>query len=105
MFKSKLNIDFIFKLKTKLINNEKNIKNEYIKIVNISRVIFVFIIQLLYDNNVRLNSTLMQKFLILDSELDNQEKNEVKEKLLSHNKIREEVDTSKKINLRSLGLI
>jgi hypothetical protein len=73
------------------------VSQEYIQIVNYARIIFVYIIQLLYDNNVRLNNNLVQKFLVMDSELDSQERKEVSSKILSYDFVKSRVDTNKRI--------
>jgi hypothetical protein len=74
-----------------------NIENEYINLVNISRVIYVYIIQLLYDKNIKLNGNVIQKFLVQDSELDLEEKGVVRNKLVKYNDINRIMDISKKI--------
>jgi hypothetical protein len=84
-------------LKKKLAKKDSNIASDYIKILNYARVIFVYIIQLLYDHNVKLNDNLIGKFLTLDSELDRQEKKEVSCKLLNYEFVRNQVDTNKKL--------
>ena len=92
-------------MKKKLSSNKKlNLSHEYVQIVNLARIIFVYIIQLLYDHNVRLNNNLIQKFLILDSELDSLEIKEVKDKLINYDLIRSKVDTNKRIDLKAMGI-
>lgn len=87
-------------MKKKLIAKDYNITNEFIEIVNYSRIIFTYIIQVLYDNNVRLNGAQIQKFLVLDSELDLNEKKEVSDKFLKYEYINSLIDTSRVIDLQ-----
>jgi hypothetical protein len=92
-----LALETIIILKKKLAKKESNISSDYIKIVNYARVIFVYIIQLLYDNSVKLNDNLIGKFLNLDNELDRQEKKDVSSKLLNYDFVRGQVDTNRKL--------
>ena len=60
---------------------------------------------MLYDNNVRLNNNLVQKFLVMDSELDSQERKEVSNKILNYDFVKSRVDTNKiigKINNKNI---
>lgn len=90
-------MEAIYKMKKKLLARDTNITNEYTQIVNYARIVFVYIIQLLYDSNVRLNNNLVQKFLVMDSELDSQERKDVSSKILSYDFVKSRVDTNKKI--------
>lgn len=90
-------MDQILILKKKLAKRDSNINSEYVKIINFSRVIFVYIIQMLYDKSVKLNNNLIEKFLNLDRDLDSTEIKEVGSKLISYDIIRNKIDTSKKI--------
>jgi hypothetical protein len=91
-------LECILTLKKKLASKSTNIAHEYLKIVNLARIIFVYIIQLLYDNNLRLNNSIIQKFLILDSELDSLEPKSISEKILNYDLVRSKVDTTKRIS-------
>jgi hypothetical protein len=77
--------------------NDSHITKEYIQIVNLSRIIFVYIIQLLYDRDIRLNKPQILKFLELDSELDSEEPKEVSSKLLRYEYVRSKIDTKSRI--------
>jgi hypothetical protein len=90
-------LDLIIKTKKKITENNYNIKTEYIQIVNLARLIFVYIIQLLYDKNIRLNANAIQKFLVLDSELDFSESKDITLKLIKYDYINSKINTSKKI--------
>jgi hypothetical protein len=85
-------------LKNKLLKNDKNINHEYIQIVSLSRIIFVYIIQLLYDLKMKFNKNLPEKFIMFETEFDSQETPEVREKLLSLEYVRSKVDTKTRIS-------
>jgi hypothetical protein len=79
-------------------DNKIDISTEYLQIVNLGRVIFVYVIQLLYDANVKLNGDKIQKFLVVDSELDLKETPEMSKKLLKYDFIRQKIDTKERIS-------
>lgn len=51
IFKSELISDLIYKMKQKLSKNATDVQNEYIKFVNVSRVVLVYIIQMVFDKS------------------------------------------------------
>lgn len=97
VIKSDKTLEAIFTMKQKIKRRTWDLSREYIYIVNLSRIIFVYIIQLLYDKGVRLTDSKVQKFLMVDSELDSKEKPEIAKKLLKYDFIRNRIDTKSRI--------
>ena len=60
----------------------KLIVPDYLQLVNLGRIVFVFLIQTLYDNKVKINGEAIQKFMVLDSEIDAREKPGIKERII-----------------------
>ena len=85
-------------MKAKLSANHLDIDQEYIKIVNLARIVFVFIFYLLYEYGVKINTHQIQKFLKSDSEVDNDETKSVSKYLLDYNFLRTKVNTKEKIS-------
>jgi hypothetical protein len=98
VFKSELALQAIHSLKIKLLKNDKNINHEYVQIVSFARLVFVFIIQLLFDLNIRFNKNIAEKFIIFESEFDSQESAEVRNKLLSLEYVRSKIDSKSRIS-------
>ncbi len=98
VFKSELALQSIHSLKIKLLKNDTNINHEYIQIVSFARLVFVFIIQLLYDLNIKFNKNIAEKFIIFESEFDSQEASDIRDKLLSLEYVRGKVDTKSRIS-------
>jgi len=97
VFKSELALKAIHNLKMKLLKNDKNIKDEYVQIISFARLVFVYIIQLLFDLNIRINKNIAEKFIIFESEFDSQESSDVRNKLLSLEYVRRKIDTKFRI--------
>ena len=73
-------------------------EKEYVSFVNISRVIIVYIIQLLCDRGIKLNMNQILKFLKLDSEMDTEERG-LTDQFVKYERIKKNIDTHKRIDI------
>ncbi len=89
-------------LKKKLQTRDYNIDTEYIHFINISRLLIVYIIQILYDKQVKLNDAGIEKFLTIDRDLDLKESNDIRHKILKYELLNKKVNTAERIDLRSI---
>jgi hypothetical protein len=101
-----LEIIYNFRKRLATGNPETNHNMDYIKIVNLARIILIYTIQLLYDNSiyeniildVKLNNNNIQKFLKIDKELDSSEDVHIQSKLLKLEDIRKNIKTNAPIS-------
>jgi len=102
IFRSELALDIIYVMRKKLMAGDHNLNLEYIKIVNISRIVFYYIIQLVLDKSVKLNGNQIAKFLAVDSGLDVLEEVDIRKSLLTFVYIKKKVFTTERINLKEI---
>lgn len=62
----------------------KEMMPDYIQLVNLARIVIVYLIQLLYNYKIKLNSENITKFMKHDSELDSREDPAIKEKIIKY---------------------
>ena len=97
VFKSDIILNLIQKMKEALNKNLTNELNDnYVTFVNVSRVINVYIIQLLCDRGIKLNMEHILKFLKQDSEMDGNEEGLIG-MFVKYDTIKKNIDTHKRI--------
>lgn len=79
-------------------NNMRDFNKEYVNFVNVSRVINVYIIQLICNKSIKLNMDGILKFLKYDSEIDTAE-TEITDLIVKYDQIKKNINTSKKIGI------
>lgn len=77
-------------------NEIREVDKEYVNFVNVSRVIYVYIIQFLCDQGIKLNMDKITKFLKSDSEIDRNEP-EICDFFVRYDIIKRNIDTHKRI--------
>lgn len=79
-------------------NDMRDFNKEYVNFVNVSRVINVYIIQLLCNKSIKLNMDGILKFLKYDSEIDTAE-TEITGLIVKYDQIKKNINTSKRIGI------
>ena len=105
VLKSDVVLSLIQKMKMHLSKNElREVDKEYINFVNVSRVIYVYIIQFLCDQGIKLNMEGILKFLKTDSEIDNNEPG-ISDCFVKYDAIKKNIDTHKRIGKYTLFIM
>ena len=79
-------------------NNMRDFNKEYVNFVNVSRVINVYIIQLICNKSIKLNMDGILKFLKYEREIDTAE-TEITDIIVKYDQIKKNINTSKKIGI------
>lgn len=94
ILKSDLLNNTMYNIKTILLSNDPDsiklnkLLIEYLHIVNFGRIVIVHLISTLFKSNVSINNEIVQKFMKSDSELDNNEKIKIRNKIMSYKYIK-----------------
>ena len=66
---------------------------DYLKIINLGRIVIIYFIQLLYNSKIKLSEKNIKKFMKHDLELDSHEPPGIKEKIIKFNFVKSKLPT------------